>query len=834
MALPPEADVSVRESLPSRPMRRLAIAAVAVALALSIAPLPGPTHAAAGSLRAGVGIRRPHPAGRHARCSPIPPEKRRPEASNAFMNQASFDTNFYAKTFVSSHGVHTRVRARAARPRERQRPSSRSSPSTSAACPYELHQAVVAVASAAPASTAITSSISVTHSHGSVGPIWPTTHSGYAHPRRRRLRPAGVRPRRRRHRRCDPPRRTHALAPATGRHRAGRRADATNNRNPARTSATATSPTRSREDDKPHSLATTMTVVRADTADGRPLGLWTAFAIHGTAFGDEMLHFTGDNQAFAERIVENEIRRRAGLSADALVVHALANGTEGDISPRGSPALMGEVPLALPPESSEGVEATVYVTGDFADAEIGRRPGRARPRSSAWEQAGQNMRDDVALDAALHAVFDGGAIGERRAGRCHDRARLRRRGVRPTACRCRSTSRDRAEDPGRCGPPGVLAPAVRTAADVARRRPRRRRVAVRDDQADGRAHHARGRGRRRAELARPRWRSPAWPTATSPTWRRRRSTTPTTTRAASRCYGRQQGPHVQNGLGGAGQRARVTGAPAPAGLPELPSTAIVIPDLPAAASRSPIRRMVVTQPATCRFGQTPVRVAGGDPAVDDPHVSVERPLVDGSWQWSPPTTAFEDLVTFRHPNRFTGNEWEYVWEPDVCAAVGLHRIVVRGASSAGPYEITSSEFEVGSAPAPVPTPVGVDGSTVWFRAVYPEPAGDTPLRLRPRLATGGGGTLDVASQRLAAALGGRDAALRGDRRAERRGGRRGCPGHGCGRARELRRRVRQRRCGLPGDRRRDRSGTPSGDRARRPARGRWRVTGVARRRCAYG
>ena len=81
-----------------------------------------------------------------------------------------------------------------------------------------------------------------------------------------------------------------------------------------------------------------MTVIRVDEADGRPIGVWSNFAIHETSFGDENLLFSGDNAGYTERIVERAIRddaRKRGKPArrPEAVVNVWTNSNEGDISP---------------------------------------------------------------------------------------------------------------------------------------------------------------------------------------------------------------------------------------------------------------------------------------------------------------------------------------------------------------------------------------------------------------------------------------------------------------------------------------------------------------------
>jgi neutral ceramidase len=716
-------------------VRRLAIAAVALAIVLAIAPLPNIGAQQAGGLRAGVGVGDLTPpigtpmfayTAREAAASGVTP----------FIDQASFDTNLYAKTFVASTGVHTRVRARAL-VLERGGVKLALVALDLGGMPYELHQAVANRIGA----TGIDRDhllMSVTHSHGSVGPIWPTTHSGYAllggdayDPRVFGHVVDGV---------------VDAITAANASLAAAKVGiaqidvlDATNNRNLGPHRLNDDEPHVSRGDDKPHSLPSTMTVVRADRADGRPLGQWTAFAIHGTSFGDEMLHFTGDNQAFAERMVEEEIRRRANLPADAVVVHALANGTEGDISPRGAPAYIGEVPLALPPESYDGLELSTWVTSDFAGAEsAGSRVARAA--LIGWEQAGRNMRDDLALDArfTLYSMVapsvNGEPVGTTVALGCGGVV-------------CPDGTALPVDVPGQgskvpvaLSPPGVLAPAfaplqtLRIGDLIVATTPfeTTKQMGVRIARAVAQAAAPIGSVRvANAGMANGYLSYMATPEEYDAEYYEGSFT----------LYGRQQGPHVQNGLVALAS-ALVTGAPAPAGLPEQPSTAIVIDDLPPLLGQ-PDPTTVIAQPANVvRFGQTRFVWTGGDPAVDDPHVSVERHLADGSWSVVTTDDSFEDLVSYRHPNRFTGNEWTHTWEPSVCTALGEHRIVVRGTGVDGPYEVISAPFTVAASAPATPAAVTVEPGVAWFRAAFPEP-GDDSLRLRPRVASGGGATVEL-------------------------------------------------------------------------------------------
>ena len=198
--------------------------------------------------------------------------------------------------------------------------------------------------------------IAATHTHSSTGPIWPVDSTGYAalggdafDPRVFEFTAQGIakaivrgellpRARQARHR-------GDAASPTP-------RATATS----SRSSATRTS-RRTRPAAKEASIDPVLTVIRVDELDGRPIGVWSNFAIHETSFGDENLLFSGDNAAFTERIVEEEIRtaaRKRGTPArrPGNVVNVWTNSNEGDISPDGGTEKVPAEPTA--PKAAQG------------------------------------------------------------------------------------------------------------------------------------------------------------------------------------------------------------------------------------------------------------------------------------------------------------------------------------------------------------------------------------------------------------------------------------------------------------------------------------------------
>ncbi|MCD6569435.1 MAG: neutral/alkaline non-lysosomal ceramidase N-terminal domain-containing protein [Deltaproteobacteria bacterium] len=84
-----------------------------------------------------------------------------------------------------------------------------------------------------------------------------------------------------------------------------------------------------------------LTVIRVDQVSETgpvPIGVYTNFAIHGTSIHKDNLLYSGDNQAAAERFVENSIKNLALKNGTILpegheIVCVWANGNEGDMSP---------------------------------------------------------------------------------------------------------------------------------------------------------------------------------------------------------------------------------------------------------------------------------------------------------------------------------------------------------------------------------------------------------------------------------------------------------------------------------------------------------------------
>jgi neutral ceramidase len=131
----------------------------------------------------------------------------------------------------------------------------------------------------------------------------------------------------------------------------------------------------------------TLTMLRVDTAGGRPLGTFSTFANHGTVQGSGQLLLSGDNAGYAARLLEAAMAAEGdGLAEGAgptgvLPIAAWANGEEGDVAP-----------------IADGGDAAA--DGGFAASlDNGRR--QAVPALELWRQLADELRDDLDVAAAL-------------------------------------------------------------------------------------------------------------------------------------------------------------------------------------------------------------------------------------------------------------------------------------------------------------------------------------------------------------------------------------------------------------------------------------------------
>jgi neutral ceramidase len=286
------------------------------------------------------------------------------------------DTGLHAKTFVGSTGIHTRLRARAV-VIERNGVPFALVQADIGGLPYSLTQAV----GDRVRSTGISQDrllISATHTHSAHGAIWPNEDNlGYGFvggdiydERSWNATVDGI---------------TSAILRAYANLESARVGI-------GRTELRGASSNRASEAfalnaNKPAEMIDPeLNVIRVDSAKGRPLAVWSNFAVHATSFGGGNRLFSGDNPGYTERIVESAIGKG--------VVNVWTNGNEGDIAPSGGPDRIGDEALQHVPSSA----ASAHRTGARVAEGILR----------AWKDAGEHMRGDLAIEARQSFLdFDG-------------------------------------------------------------------------------------------------------------------------------------------------------------------------------------------------------------------------------------------------------------------------------------------------------------------------------------------------------------------------------------------------------------------------------------------
>lgn len=640
------------------------------------------------------------------------------------------DENLYAKSFVASRGIHTRVRARAI-VLQTARGKFALVQADLGGLPYALTQEVLKRIEP----TGIDGDrllLSATHTHSSTGPIWPTDSSGYAllggdlfDPRIFDLTAQGIAESiLEADERLEPARAGVATVPVT---------DASSNRNfdPFR-----------RNPDVPQdeagaravSIDPDLTVLRVDSRDGHPLGVWSNFAVHPTSFGDGNLLFSGDNAAFAERISEREIAESATVPPrhDRPVVDVWTNANQGDISPSRSPRRV------------DGQE-TEYASGPYAGAHVpGARVADGIVR--AWREAGDSMSPSLDLDARQAFVsFDGTEADGEPVGPI---AVLGSGGITGPDGFC-------APIDGLAGPgQGMKFPTLAGAglvpstvpvsvwrigtlgvagfpAEITRQMGRRIRDAITGES---------GGAFERTLIA---GLSNGYVSYTA---------TPEEYDACHyegsfTLFGRRQGARYQ-GFATSLTQSLVSGQPATGGAAE-PQTSGLGPGQVVQPRRTPDAGEVIEQPAesVSRRGQAKFRWHGGDTAYDAPRgrtfVAVEHRERDGSWRTIGTDDGFQDIT---ERTREDGS-WTETFQFSDCDPLGTYRFHVRGQADRGngpePYEAVSRTFELGATTL-TPQPPVVSGSVAVVRATYPDP-GDGTLMATPRFASTGQALLEVTS-----------------------------------------------------------------------------------------
>lgn len=647
------------------------------------------------------------------------------------------DTNLYAKSFEASKGIHTRVRASAI-VLQGERGKFVLAQADLGGLPYALTQEVL---KRLPADSGITADrllLSATHTHSSTGPIWPADSSGYAllggdafDPRIFSLTADGIA--------AAIKDADKKLVPARAGIGTSELRDASRNRafdpfkkNP---DVVAGDDAAKRRD----SIDPTVTVLRVDALDdGRPLGVWSNFAVHPTSFGDDNLLFSGDNAAFAERTAEAEITRaavEAGRPAGS-VVNVWTNGAQGDISPNGDAE--ADPGPGLGGGGGEGAPNPLdYVTSSYAKAHLaGRRVGQGI--AGAWRDAGTRLNDGLDLDARRTFLrFDGtpatnadgdtvGATivlgaGIAADGQCGpEDAAGPGQGKKQLLAGGELVPRTVPVSVLRAGRLGIAAFPAEVTKQMGQRI-RNRLVADSGGQLE------------RVALA---GLTNAYVSYTS---------TPQEYDACQyegsfTLFGREQGARFRDIASGLVKKLGGGVAPPQPEVAEPPSLAASSGEAPTPRT-TPDAGKAVQEPvgAVVRHGRAAFRWEGGDPAIDAPRdralVTVERE-VNGAFV---PFATDDGGLDITELDR-ASDVWTETLQIDTCDPVGRYRFRVTGRADkgAGPvdYALTSNPFTVTPLTGLTAGPVTVDGTTARVTAEYPNPGPQALLSLPRRVRTG--------------------------------------------------------------------------------------------------
>jgi neutral ceramidase len=634
------------------------------------------------------------------------------------------DHNHYAKTFVASRGIHTRVRARAL-VLQTARGKFALVQADLGGVPYALTQEVLKRIAA----TGIDGErllLSATHTHSSTGPIWPADSTGYAllggdlfDPRAFDVTAAGIAEAViDANKRLEPARAGIATVPVT---------DATSNRSPEpfalNPEAKSSSP-----------IDPDMTVLRVDSRDGQPLGAWSNFAIHPTSFGDGNLLFSGDNAAFAERLAEERMEDEATVPPrqDRPVANVWTNSNQGDISPRAEPRKV------------DGQDVD-YAKGPYAGAHApGARVADGIVR--AWRDAGDRMQSTLDVDARRAFLdFDGTAADGEPVGPVPV---LGAAGVTGPDGFCAPV--DNLAGPGQGGKfpmlagRGLLPSTVPVSvwrlgslgvaafpSEITKTMGGRIRSAIQNE-AGGSFQRVALAGLTNAYVSY---------TATPEEYGACHY------EGSFTLFGRRQGARWRDFALGL-TRSLTSGAPAPAGAAEPTNTGLALADGLKPPEKTPDAGAVLEEPAASvtRRGLVKFRWAGGDAAVDAPRgaafVTVER-RVGGRWVPFATDDGFQDITERTQGNR----SWTETFQFGDCDPLGYYRFHVRGRADRGdgkgaaPYVAISKPFELKAMTLAL-EPVTEANGMATVRAVYPDP-GETTLMALPRLVRDGWAELRV-------------------------------------------------------------------------------------------
>lgn len=668
------------------------------------------------------------------------------------------DTAMFAKTFEPSNGIHTRVYARAIVLEQRGERFALAMADLGG-LPYAMTQTVLEKIRA----TGIDGDhllLSATHTHSSTGPIWPADNSAYGFfggdafdPRIFELTAASI---------------ARAIVGAVARLAPARVGtatavvrDASRNREYEVYQRNADVEGLAPEEQRARSIDPTVTVVRVDDIRGRPLAVWSNFAIHGTSFDDGNHLLSGDNMATTERLAEQALRRAAGRRArrgGPAPVNVWTNGAEGDTSPDGDNRTIGgrEVDY-LPTEAARANQA-------------GRRA--AAGVLAAWREAGRSMVTDPGLDARRTLLrFDGrryGAEGARQepvgpipvlgAGVVADRRPSVVGGVQsqdPGAQEPNCAPVDGLAGPGQglkmplIGGPG-LAPDT---FPVSVWRIGRQGIAAFPAEITKQM----GQRIRDALVARSAGALDRVAIAGMTSAYVSYTATPEeydacTYEGSFTLFGRQQG-YAWLSTGERLVEALIRGEPVAGSAPEPPDLSVGTGES-TPARVTPGAGAALAQPAdVARFGRAVFAWRGGDPQVDAPRgrafVALQR-RVPGGWRTVDTEDGVNDITV-----RSAGDVWTETYQFDACAPPGRYRFRASGRAviddGAPPtrYVVASEPFAV--APLRI---LGADATVAagvaTVRPLYPDPGGAALLAL-PRLVRGADVSLTLSDGRTVAA-----------------------------------------------------------------------------------
>ena len=620
------------------------------------------------------------------------------------------DENLYAKSFLPSEGIHTRVQSRALI-LERNDERHALVQVDLGGIPYGLVQEVVErIEGTGVASERLM--ISATHTHSSTGPIWPADSSAYGalggdifDPRIFEITAeaiaesirAGV----------------GDLQPAeVGIGRTQLR-DASRNRNfgPFRRNPDVPAVEAAARAD---SIDPGLTAIRVDTPGGNPIALWSNFAIHQTSFGGDNLLFSGDNAATAVRHADAQI----AAGGDGSPVTLFTNASEGDISPNGGPDNPDGEPLQWTPTPAAGANLA------------GRRLGEGMVR--AWRDAGDAMQPDlpigarrtfIAMDGSSHGaapfgpepvgpqtelgsggiVAPDGTCGADRPGQGRKLPAVAGVGLVPQSSPVSFW---------RVGPLGIVAYPSEMTKQVGQRITERL-----TEEAGGALQDTVVAGLTNGYQSY---------TATPEEYDACHY------EGSFTLFGRQQAPRYLNAALPLVQPL-LGGMPAPGGI-EPPRTGEGTPDSPPVRP-TPAAGTVVAEPAetVVRGGRATFEWKGGDPTVDAPRgatfVALQYEQAPGEFRTVATEEGVLDTTALDDSDTPDGSDdsWIDTWQFTECDRTGRYRFAVTGMASrtsgaaATPYEVISRPFELQPIPALQVIDSTVIDATARVRARYPDP-----------------------------------------------------------------------------------------------------------------